>query len=223
MTTPEHFDPGMPSLRIAPARRAAQYGLLSALLFWISLAIFGSLQPGYSHVRDAVSLLGAVGATHQWAWNWLGFILPGVLLVGFGAHIAGALSPYGDVTGVFLVLCGILFAATGVFPANLQNTDSFATRMHVLASVLSLFAWLPGSLFFAADARRVGDKVLTVIALCATLLVVMSATFGRNVLPSGVGQRLTFATFYFWVVLVCLRLWWNAATHSRMALQQPAT
>lgn len=219
MANLEQFPTGaQPVLHFAEARRAAQFGLLSAALFWIALVIFGTLQPGYSHAHHAVSELGAVGAAHQWAWNWLGFILPGALLAGFATKIAGTFAPSGSAAAVLMFLCGAMFAATGVFSADLHDHGSFSTRLHILASMLSLLAWLPASLFLAVDAHRAGDRGLTWISLCAALLVVTSATLGRLLGPSGVSQRLTFAAFFLWVVVVCLRLWWNAAEHSRTAL-----
>ena len=62
------------------ARRAAVCGVLAAGVFWIALVAFGAARADYNQLTKAVSELGAVGASHAFAWNILGFIVPGLLL-----------------------------------------------------------------------------------------------------------------------------------------------
>jgi hypothetical membrane protein len=108
-------------------------GFLSAGTFAGALLVIAALDPSYSHATRAVSELGAVGAPHQWTWNVMGFLLPGLLVGLFGLGAGHALAPRGRSASILLKISGLAFAATGLFPANLQAMSSFSTRAHVLA------------------------------------------------------------------------------------------
>src|SRR5262245_51167807 len=135
-------------------------GFLAAGIFWGALLLFAGLDPSYSHSMRAVSELGAVGAPHQWGWNIVGFLLPGLLVFLFGLGVGQALAPRGRGAALLLSISGLAFAATGLFPANLQATSSFSTRAHVIGSIVSLLAWFPAAVVCAVVARRAARKSL---------------------------------------------------------------
>ncbi|MFK8161818.1 MAG: hypothetical protein AB8H12_05085 [Lewinella sp.] len=53
-------------------------------VFLGSLVVLGKLNEDFSFVNDFVSKLGATGAPNAIWWNLLGFVLVGILLMGFG-------------------------------------------------------------------------------------------------------------------------------------------
>ena len=115
-------------------------GVAAAAWFWIALFGVSRFEPGYSHRDDVVSALGAVGATHPYLWNLLGFLTPGLLLVVFFAGLAQT-TRAGRILRVLLVTSGLGFAASAL-PANLADVSATATRLHLVAASLSLVSWL---------------------------------------------------------------------------------
>ena len=69
---------------MASTRMTGWIGLAATGLFAAALGLFAALDPAYSHLTNAVSELGVVGAPSQLAWNLIGFIAVGVLLAAFG-------------------------------------------------------------------------------------------------------------------------------------------
>ncbi|MES2603811.1 MAG: DUF998 domain-containing protein, partial [Pseudomonadota bacterium] len=98
-------------------------GVAAAILFGVALAVFAAVRPEYSHAHKAVSELGVIGAPNALAWNLIGFITPGILLALCGAALAQAVDGSRKVLWYLLVLAGIGFAATGIFPAEMRNGD----------------------------------------------------------------------------------------------------
>jgi len=194
-------DTGKP--RLTP-RQIALAGTASAVLFWTALLAFGSLDPTYSQVTRAVSELGMAGAPHQWAWNVTGFILPGILLAGFGLGMARTMDGPASVGAALLCLSGIFFAATGIFPADLQNMKAFATRAHILASLASFLVWLPAPILIAVGAKRRAMRALMWVSIAGLICVLSGVIVGREVLARGLAQRLNFATYFAWVLAVAL-------------------
>jgi len=63
-------------------------GPAAAALFFLSLISFAAMRSdGYSHATKAVSELGAIGAPFAMAFNIVGFILPGILIIIFASRL----------------------------------------------------------------------------------------------------------------------------------------
>jgi hypothetical membrane protein len=187
-------------------RQTGLIGIASAVLFWSALVVFGSLDPTYSHATRAVSELGMVGAPHQWAWNVVGFILPGLLLAWFGFGMARAVGPPGSIGAFLLCASGILFAATGVFAADLQDMGSFTTRAHIWASYGSLLCWLPAPILIAVAARRRSMNAVMWASIVGLVCLLAGVVLGHEFLSRGFAQRLNFATYFAWVLVVSMML-----------------
>lgn len=187
-------------------RQIAATGIASVVLFWTALFTFGGLDPTYSHATRAVSELGMVGAPHQWAWNIIGFVLPGLLLAWFGLGMARTLEGPGAIGAVLLCISGTFFAATGVFPADLHERGSFTTRAHIVSSFASLLVWLPAPILIAVSARRQSMRAMMWVSVAGLICVLAGVVFGRELLSRGFAQRLNFATYFAWVLAVSLLL-----------------
>jgi len=187
------------------SRQTTASGLLSAGLFAGALLVIAALDPSYSHATRAVSELGAVGAPHQWTWNVLGFLLPGCLVAVFGLGIGQLLAPRGRSASILLIVSGLAFAATGLFPADLQAMASFSTQAHICASLISLLAWFPAAIVIAVVAGRVKRKPLMWASIVGLVALLASIMLGAALLQRGYAQRLNFAAYFTWIALVaCL-------------------
>src|SRR5262245_27748239 len=129
-------------------------GIVAWILFWAASLVFAAFRPSYSHEVNTISELGAVGTPHATAWNFLGFIVPGVLLAIVGATIARTAnttpSPSRTVATILLVVSGLAIAGQGIMPAEMVNgvadVTSGSTRGHFISSLLAAVAWVVGAL-----------------------------------------------------------------------------
>ena len=110
----------------------------------------------------------------------------------------------GSLGGAFLCLSGVLFAATGIFPADLHNMNAFATKAHILTSVASLLVWLPAPILIGVGARRGSLPELMWVSIAGLICVLLGVVVGREILSRGLAQRLNFATYFAWVLAVAI-------------------
>lgn len=174
-------------------------------LFVLFLVVFGALRPDYSHRTDAVSELGALGAPNALAWNLLGFVAVGLLIVAFSW---GLFRETGSVAAlVFVGLSGLGFTGTGVFPADMSDLSTPSSRAHILMSLISFAAFVPGAFvlawrFVQLPAWKrigIGSGVLGVLALATMPLREMDV-------PPGLAQRAGFAVYLLWIGLLAVGL-----------------
>jgi hypothetical membrane protein len=196
--------------------RAWVWGALAAALFWIALVAFGAVRTDYSQLTRAVSELGAVGAPHALAWNVLGFMAPGLLLAACGVAIATEADERRGVLRWLLAGSGIAFAGTGVFPAVMRygspQMQAPSTVGHVVMLLLSSICWLLAigvllrKLTRDARLRRLLKPfvIITVIALSAFAANVLHHAIPPLANRPGLAQRLGFAGYFLWYVLLSL-------------------
>lgn len=192
-------------------RRAA---LAAAVIFWTALFAFAAMYPGYSHLHRAVSGLGAFGAPHALAWNFIGFIVPGLLLAACGAGVALAIDGRRSVLFWLLVISGFGFAGAGVFPAEIRNgiplMQSPWTAAHVLMISLSGFPWVVAAFVLASRVKRNArwqrlmpiSLILAVVALVGLALNLIAGSIPMLADVPGLAQRLAFAVYFGWFFVV---------------------
>lgn len=198
--------------------RAAATG--AYVLFWASVIGFASLRSDYSHLTDAVSELGAVGAPNAVAFNLCGYILPGIILCWCGWQIGRRTLPGKWLLPLLLASEGAALAAAGVFPADLQNMSSATTRVHMIASLSGLLApvaWIP----LAVAARRIHPAIARSAVFALILLVSAFSLYGVLPLAAPV-QRLTFAIALGWYPVAAWLLR-RSEIHSRSTLSPRPT
>lgn len=190
-------------------RRTAALGVFAVLWFWACLFGFAAVRAdGYSHLTKAVSELGVVGAPNMLAWNIVGFGVTGAKLAVFGWRFGRAVEPERRSPAGWLAASGAAFAATAV-PADMDALSSPGSLAHIGASLLVFVCWLPAAWGFARG--RGGRTLATVstVALWAALAAVLIRVAG--VVPPGLGQRLSFAIYFGWVLAAAVVLWRSAA------------
>lgn len=188
-------------------------GIVAAAVFWSALFVFAALRPDYTHFHKAISELGAFGAPQALAWNLLGFIVPGVLLAVCGSGIAMRVDGRRTSLYWFLVISGLGFSGTGVFPTVMQDgspsLDSAWTIGHVLMTFLSGFPWLIASVILALHVRRSPHWqsltttcwVLSLFAIASLLVNILSRGLPYLSQNPGLAQRIAFACYFAWFLV----------------------
>jgi len=128
---------------------ALRAGLWGGPLFLASLTIFGALTPGYSHLRKAVSRLGAWDNPWGLWFDLFGLFIPGLFAVGVAVELRRRLRVLKTNTrwATGLVILCAMFALTAVPADFLRMFQSPWTWMHaffVFGDMVVLFAVIPG-------------------------------------------------------------------------------
>ena len=181
-------------------------GLLAGPCFAIALLVFAARVPEYRHASHPPALLGAPGMPDAFAWNLLGFLVPGVL-AGFalqGVHGALRLAGAGAVARIgatVLLLSALAFAAQGLLPLRLgQAVDAGPARWHVLMWMTWWLAALAGFMLLAAGLRRRPVLSAATLLVAAAIAVALHA---RSVpLAGGLRERVALAAWFGWIACV---------------------
>jgi hypothetical protein len=122
-------------------------------MFGISLVGFAAIRDdGYSHATKAVSELGSTDAANALAFNLLGFITPGVLLILFSlALLQDARSRLGP---GLLLGSGFMLALAGLAPANLEDYGALTPQLHALGAIGSGVLWVLALFWLGPMLRR---------------------------------------------------------------------
>lgn len=207
-------------------------GSVAGQAIWLVVAVAGGLlEPGYSEVRDAVSVLGARDAAHPWLFD-VGVAIWGVAFI--FAALALLLDSPASLRGPRRWLGPGLIAFTGIaqildgfpFPADCRWTIDASCRAREMAGELSWQHYAHGiTYFFGAIAlqlsvfamawRMHGDERwgrFDLFALCAGplgLLIFGGLFFVAGNEPGGhygLVQRFALAAGGFWILTLTVGL-----------------
>lgn len=185
--------------------------LLGAGLLVTMIVIGGAAWPGYSHLSQYISELGATGAPHGRLVSLGGFLPIGVLLMAF-AVLAALIPPRGVLKtlgclGLFLFALGYLGAA--FFPCDFgcrPATPSPSQMLHMAFGLVGyLFAPLTLAALAIASRKWPGAKALLPLGLvCAA---VAGVAFFAMVDPlAGLFQRVLEGSVLLWIVAFAITL-----------------
>jgi hypothetical protein len=193
-------------------------GALGPALYTVLVVVCGALRPGYSHVGQLISELGARGTTHAGLLNLAGAIPAGALIAGFAAATLSVLR-----LGRRAILAGCLFMFYGLgmitfgivpcdpgcpspgpastLPGTIHSGVALAASVAAVAGI-GLWAWE----FRQRPAFRNLSRfsALSSAAGLAFLITFMASLHSRAVI--GLWQRLLVGTLFLWCVVVALRL-----------------
>jgi hypothetical membrane protein len=189
-------------------------GILVAPWWAFTLLLFGELQPGYSHLYNAASELGAFGASNPLAMNILSFFLTGVLVALAGIGFVGYLQSRQESrsAGWWVFLLGVMLAGAAV-PADMelyfQSPWTVAHAFFVLLGVVPFLiaAWLTHSVL-----KRLGEhsKFLSYFPW----LIVPAFTLHGFLDQGGLVQRLTILIVLTWVSALSWHLLKGVSSHN---------
>ncbi|TBU92852.1 DUF998 domain-containing protein [Stutzerimonas kirkiae] len=200
-----------------------KYGFMAGVLipFWLALGVMlaGALYPGYSHVDQAMSELGALGAPTHGISPLINNYPLGVLFVLFGLALwlqFGNL--WSRATAVLVMLHGLASFATGYYacdvgcslerPSSSQNLHNLAGFVMFLSLLLASFIWI-----FLAQ-KLLGSRVLSLLSVAAVMLAVLTMPLMAQAVEAGQGfglyQRLNYGVQVLWVAALALTIWWQS-------------
>jgi len=199
------------------AGRATRWLLLCGVLAPPVLAVFviaaAAVTPGYSHLSDTVSQLGARGRPHPEVMN-AGFIVYALLLSGF-AH--GLYRHLGRSTGaravwLLLTICGLTIILSAIFQDDsmaLGDVTTLEGILHGVFAQIAFFALVIGMTVFARVVYLKPEwRCFTQFSLAVVVLnLVLSLMFLIEVATpvEGALQRSFFGLSLAWLLAVSLR------------------
>jgi hypothetical protein len=196
-------------------KRAAVLGMSAPVLYAAIVVLGGALWPGYSHLKDPISLLASSGAPQALPVNIL-FALYDVLLCLFGlAWRSGRVNAplRGGASALLLTAIGILGLAMFYFRQDAPGTAMTpAGLVHVLlAAAMSLMTMAAIFLRGRAEWRTPGGRAAAVYSFVSLVVVFASGGLAAAGIAlhwnyGGLFERGTIGAFLLWVFVEAWRL-----------------
>jgi hypothetical protein len=193
-----------------PSQAAAKLSAITALACLVVMAltvvVAGALTPGYSHVSQYISELGARGSPHEWGVRLAGFLPSGILLLAFCSFAYAALPRSAGTTlalvGLALYAAGYLVAAA--YPCDLGCRPDKPTTSQLIHNAGGLLGYLLAPAFLLTLAREArtwpGAGRLAVAGYAAAgLALVGLLTLSPTSSTAGLSQRLLEFAVLGWV------------------------
>ena len=190
-------------------------GLITPLWLTLGVTIAGALYPGYSHVDQAMSLLGAVDAPTRVISPLINNFPLGVLFLLFGtALLLSFRSRWARLSGLLIILHGLGSFGTGYFACDAgcaPEHPSASQNLHNLAGLVMAFSLLLASgLWVWLGRRLLASPGFSWFSLFCTLAAVGALPLMASALESGHGfglyQRINYGASLLWVAGLALML-----------------
>lgn len=186
--------------------------IASYLWLFMTVLIAGALHPGYSHVGQFMSELGAQGAPGGWMVNYLGFLPTEILFLGF-VGLAFRRAGRDGVTRVGLVLLGLyavslIIAAFYPCDAGCRPEDpTFSHLVHIGSGLGAYLFCIAGVLVLSLGRRRRNGNLLTGMGVLAGAIALFCFV---QITPDnpyvGLYQRALETTLYAWCIAFAVRI-----------------
>ncbi|HEY1772981.1 MAG TPA: DUF998 domain-containing protein [Gammaproteobacteria bacterium] len=191
---------------------ALLFGPLGAAIFCVGVLVLAAMVPGYSHVHQTVSEIGAMGTPLQIPFTAL-LICVGLCMWVFawGIWQASAAAGRNRFTALLLVCAGISCVGVGIFstPHPLHNVFGLSEIVGYQAPLAFALAW------------RKAPKAQLIVAVSWLFFVLLWVSMGLNmsmmrpdsglamaVMPIyGLVQRSLFLVWFGWCAIVGVLLW----------------
>ncbi len=188
-----------------------KFSWIGPLLFVTAILLFGSLNPGYSHISQFISELGAKGASHGELMNYLGIIPFGlsILLFSIGSIIALKKNILNKISFIVLSITGILFIMAGIFSCdegcNFEDMSQEAI-VHNLSAFMAFVLFLISAILFGINSftkKRNKSYLFSLISgLVGIFLFYVISTTGIYSEFRGLYQRLFITNFLIWLIII---------------------
>jgi len=181
-------------------------GWLAALCGVLAVLGFGAALEGYSQAQHPLALLGALGLPRALAFNFFGFVIPGVLAavaaIALRARLPGDAGWAARIGAWLLLLSALAFAAQGVLPLDPDDLDGPISQRHATAWTLWWIASAAGAVSIAGGLlRRRGWRAFAWAALVASGLIAGFVLSPPGTWPAGIAPRIAFGA---WLGLLIL-------------------
>jgi hypothetical membrane protein len=122
-------------------------GILGPIIYAIVIGVMGALYPGYSHISQSMSELGATGAPHAVIINTLSFPLLGLFffIFAFTVHRSIEKNKASLIGPCLVVLSGFSLVMTGIFQCDPGCVDvSWRGRTHSVFATIAAVSFSLG-------------------------------------------------------------------------------
>jgi hypothetical membrane protein len=176
-------------------------GILIPAVFWISTIIAAKVYGNYSHCRDTISDLGAIGAPSETIMNFSAWTCV-VLSIGFLIGLVNGCRQLKINKAPLIGVLGfsIMFAWAAAFHAgnSMHDKSGPVLLLILLGPLLSLFLWRGKEL----KTLRMLSLLSLIIMLSILLRVILSDTFNYNY--AGLIQRFVHFGWSIWFISLSL-------------------
>lgn len=197
----------MPNQRISPYYYVL--GLLTPFWLLIGVAVTGALYPGYSHIDQAMSELGALGApTHEISPLINNYPL-GVLFIAFGLAVYATFKQSwpAKASGALITLHGLASFATGYFSCDvacgLENPSTSQSLHNLAGLVMFLSLVLASALWTYLALQLLNRRGFAFFSLACTVAALAVLPLMGAAVESGQGfglyQRINYGASLLWV------------------------
>lgn len=193
-------------------------GLGVLIPFWLFFGVLltALAYPGYSHLDQAMSQLGAQGSLTQGFSAWVNNLPLGVLFVLFAVGVMRQVrgSRLALFSAVLIFVHGLASFATGYFACDqgcAPAQPSFSQQMHNLAGLVMFLSLTLASLIWAFTSRRLlGSRGFGLFSLACTVLAVATVVLMAQAVEAGhsfgLYQRINYGISVIWVAGLALML-----------------
>ena len=193
-------------------------GIIAPILFTIIVITLGFLEPGYSHLTQAISELGQFGATNAIIQN-VNFVILGVLILAFSVGLHRGIAK-GSIVGPLLLAIFAIVGAIGnaIFACDpgclMEDANS---RIHNMLGLIGFLAFILAPLTLSRrlnkDSLWKGYGRYSIISGLLAILFLLIFIIGSAALSEslpflrGIFQRLFIGTLLLWVGVMSIRLY----------------
>ena len=197
-------------------------GLVAPVFYLVLVLTLGSLEQGFSHRTDMMSMLGGVEGIRGLLFN-LGVILTGMLLIVFayGLHQSLNRGAGSKVGPILITLGGVGMFSSGIFScdvncANVIESKTLVGGLHMLSAFVagSCLALSPFFIYFRMKQDKLWEKyrsfTLSMGVFANLPGVVLWVSMFTTRLPEweGIIQRLGLLFPLIWIFVLSLRQLW---------------
>lgn len=191
-------------------------GMIIPVWLFIGVTIAGIMNPGYSHINQAMSELGATGSATHFISPLINNFPLGILFIAFGLYLISTLkhSKLAIASGVMVLVHGIGSISAGYFSCDAScqpESPSNSQIIHNLSGfIMFLSLTIAGWLWVYLGKKQLGSIFLSrfsfcsmVIALGAALMLPQAVESGRYF---GFYQRVNYGVSVIWLATLSYML-----------------
>lgn len=197
-------------MQMISQKKIGVVAMATPLWFLAVYLAMSAMRPDYTHTDQAISELGSLDAPNLWAWNILGYILPGLAIALLGMGLRREFAGRGvraAAPAMALVAAGLLMALSGAFPANMADFKSVTTLVHTVGSFGCYIAFLVAGFWLPSVFRKAASWHWAATPSVALVIASIATGFLRFAGMASIGQRITFTCFFLWIALLGYALW----------------
>jgi hypothetical membrane protein len=190
-------------------RYLAAAGIVGPVLYTVTWLVLGFLEPTYSHTRDPISNLSAIGAPFALVMTSI-IVVFALLIVVFAYGLHRGLPPGFWAGPAVLAIAGVGYVGIALAPLNLADPGD-PNVPHTISASVTVFALMLAPILLFPRLRRgpewrtlgVYSIVTTVAALAFAVLASLPAFAGW----AGLMQRLVLEVVLVWMIVIAIRLY----------------